>query len=65
MPGRILQALAIELPAGLGQQGQGLAHGFPGDALALGLRQAEGLGKQLGRQLLAIRLEQQPLMADR
>ncbi|MNO88406.1 hypothetical protein D3C76_798550 [compost metagenome] len=65
LPGRILQALAIELPAGLGQQGQGLAHGFPGDAPALGLRQAERLGEQPGRQLLAIRFEQQPFMADR
>ncbi|MNY46724.1 hypothetical protein D3C86_1819330 [compost metagenome] len=49
LPGGVLQTLAIELPAGLGQQAQGLAQGFPGDAAALGLRQAERLGEQPGR----------------
>ncbi len=44
LPVRVEQALADELPAGLAEQDQGVAHGFAGDAAPVGLRQAERLG---------------------
>ena len=59
----IEQALPGQFPAALSQQVQGAAHGFAGDAAAIGFRQAEGLAEQLGGQLAAPRREHQPFMA--
>src|SRR5690606_20288672 len=51
--------------AGFGEPRQGGTQGGSWNASTLGSRQMEGLGEYLGRQLLAITREQQPLGAFR
>lgn len=57
------QPLAIEFPARLAEQGQGLAQGLAADAAPVGMADLVGLGEHLFRQLVTKWRQQQPFLA--